>query len=177
MRLFLAIPCGTVLTEKLNAVQRRLRKESCKGSFPPLEKLHLTLVFLGETPEKRMPELLQTLSGVSGKSFLLRCTGLGRFLDRSGELWWMGTEETPELLQLSTSLRTALFSAGFSYDRKEFRPHITLGRRVRLLPDVHPEQWNFSGLSEKVTCYILMESCRLPDGKYAYLPVKRFRLA
>ncbi len=177
MRLFISIPCSAALAKGLQEVQTKLRRESYKGGFPPLEKLHLTLVFLGETSEARLPELKRVLSGVSVPSFTLQCTGLGKFRERSGEIWWMGTDEPPGLLQLSAALRAALDVARFPYDRKAFRPHITLGRRVILNPGVHPMEWPLTGLTQKAASFSLMESCRLPDGKYEYRTRMKFPLA
>ena len=63
---------------------------------------------------------------------------LGNF----GELLWIGLRKNPALEQYVASVRNALDVAGVAYDRKKFRPHITLVRKA---------EWPYQTLVEELT--------------------------
>ncbi|MDR1015889.1 MAG: RNA 2',3'-cyclic phosphodiesterase [Coriobacteriales bacterium] len=50
----------------------------------------------------------------------------------SGNTWWAGIAPNPDLEALHAQLTGALDAAQLSYERQAFKPHITLGRKVRL---------------------------------------------
>ncbi|MDR2108648.1 MAG: 2'-5' RNA ligase family protein [Coriobacteriales bacterium] len=54
----------------------------------------------------------------------------GRSSSPASHTWWVGVVENPALLQIATVLNTELREAGFSIERRNFKPHITLGRGV-----------------------------------------------
>ncbi|MDR1089221.1 MAG: hypothetical protein LBL23_08145 [Coriobacteriales bacterium] len=52
------------------------------------------------------------------------------FANGTGYTWWVGVAENPGLLRLAGVLSRALREAGFSRERRSFKPHVTLGRAV-----------------------------------------------
>ena len=62
----------------------------------------------------------------------LRADGLGRFGRPNDATLWLGVVLAPELRDLVERLRGELDACGLDYDRKSFKPHITLARRARL---------------------------------------------
>jgi 2'-5' RNA ligase len=151
MRLFIAINAGEETREALIAVQERLRGRAAAGNFSRRENLHLTLAFLGETPESQVPPIRGIIGdpGLSaGESFRLNLRRTGRFRHGGKELWWIGpAEDDPgllPLLALREQLAAALEGAGIDFDKRSFRAHITLGRDIRGIPgdwtaDLPPE--------------------------------------
>ena len=109
MRLFVAI--------ELSAEQ----KEAVRGAVEPWlhlpakwargEGLHLTLAFLGETPESRLVELGQRLDQVTAKHppIRLALAGAGAFGDSSPRVLWLGISgETARLNALAAEVAARL---------------------------------------------------------------------
>jgi 2'-5' RNA ligase len=111
----------------------------------PGAKLHLTLHFLGSQPRALLPALEQALA-VPFTPFDL---AFG-----TPEVWPHGAavlapSVTPQaLLDLHAALGPALLSVGIPLEERQFRPHVTLGRRARgAVPPAAPAQlaWPVSG--------------------------------
>ena len=96
------------------------------------EALHLTLRFLGEQEEARVPELVAALAEMEGSGrFDLHLDELGTFGGRRPRVIWTGFSEDDgydRLQSMRQHLDSALNGAGFEPDRGAYRPHLTLGR-------------------------------------------------
>ncbi|HWS76667.1 MAG TPA: 2'-5' RNA ligase family protein, partial [Quisquiliibacterium sp.] len=91
-------------------------------------RMHMTLVFLGQTPRALEPALLALLRTLPPAG-PLRLERLGAFGPR---LLWAGPSATPEWLEaLSERARAGLDALGAGFDRKAFRPHVTMLRSAR----------------------------------------------
>jgi 2'-5' RNA ligase len=140
MRLFIAVKPDGETSAALEALQEGLRERAAAGSFPRRENLHLTLAFLGETPESQLPLIAEIIRGsAAGKGPLsLNLHRTGCFRHGGKELWWIGPAAgdpgLPPLLALREGLAAALEEAGIGYDKRPFRAHVTLGRDVRGIP-------------------------------------------
>ncbi len=131
MRLFLAVapgtPFGEALSSRLDAARRTL---PLRWTRP--EGWHLTLQFLGEWPEDRLPALQEALDGVDpGPPFVLRPGSLGAFPDlRRPRVLFLHLEDDGQSAALARQLRTAVAACwpDGPQDTKAFRPHLTLAR-------------------------------------------------
>lgn len=181
-RTFIAIPLPEEIREELAGIQREL--SSCSEGIAWLrpELMHITLKFLGDTPER----LLETV----GKHFLESCKNEAPFrlklhqtgyFPREGEprVLWAGLQNIPgRLYRLSDELNTVYVSMGFDDTGKRFSPHITLGRVKRKThPDFaerflsfHVEEKDF--IADRIIWY---ESCH-KNGKLTYLPLEEYKL-
>lgn len=111
---------------------RRMRRES----------LHLTLVFLGDTPVMRLDALRQLAVTVAGEAFTLTLDSPGCW--PQNRVGWLGVKETPpELTQLVSNLRRVLHAGEFPLDRQRYVPHVTLLRNARcsMPPPCQPVVW------------------------------------
>ncbi len=111
------------MRDALRAVQNELRRRGVEGNYTRAENLHLTLAFIGEYHDP--DAVLEAMAGADFEPFTLKLAGLGAF----GELWWAGLEESAELDALVRRLRRALADASIPFDRKAFRPHVTIIRK------------------------------------------------
>ncbi|MFF5208014.1 RNA 2',3'-cyclic phosphodiesterase [Streptosporangium sp. NPDC000396] len=105
------------------------------------ENWHVTLSFLGEVPERVMPELETRLARAASRyaPMTLSFTGAGAFPSaRRARVFWTGLDgPRPELVRLADSLGAGAQRAGaVQADRRRFRPHLTLARS-RAETDVH----------------------------------------
>ncbi|MDR2662823.1 MAG: RNA 2',3'-cyclic phosphodiesterase [Treponema sp.] len=148
MRLFIAVMPDTAAKRLITAVQEQIRSQSFRGKFVPPENLHLTLVFLGETPEDRLDEIKGIMDSITVPPFEARFSRAGFFRRAHKELWWLGPDPEESrgktgprdrsgllpLQEIQRRLTADLGAAGFSIDTRPFRAHITLGREIRSGP-------------------------------------------
>ncbi|MEE1789075.1 RNA 2',3'-cyclic phosphodiesterase [Streptomyces sp. SP17BM10] len=93
-----------------------------------VEGWHLTLAFLGQVPEDRLPELETALAAVAEAhpAHELRLAGAGRFGDR---VLWVGVEgQAWALRRLAEAVNEATADITGEVDAFAFHPHLTLAR-------------------------------------------------
>ena len=92
------------------------------------EKLHLTLVFLGDCPEPALEAAHEDLDALRERRFLLSLQGLGLFGKDRPRVAWAGVAQSGELMHLQAKVETVARRAGCPLDARKFMPHVTLGR-------------------------------------------------
>ena len=101
------------------------------------KNLHLTVKFIGDLPEEKLPaaqSLIQdVLKGIS--PFTISVEGLGIFPnpDRPRVIW-LGIQGGEPLVTIHKSLDQTLTDIGVKPDKRDFHPHLTLGRVRRNVP-------------------------------------------
>ena len=98
------------------------------------ETFHITLKFLGEVPEARVPALAGALEkAVHGISpFDVGVAGFGAFPSKSRpNIFWVGVDAVAALAELHRRVDVATSELGFVAEERQFRPHITVGRLQR----------------------------------------------
>jgi 2'-5' RNA ligase len=104
--------------------------------------LHLTLKFLGDVAEGRLPELRTALmAAAAGASpFTLALHGAGAFPspERPRVIWVGAGAGSAELTALALSVEAALTPLGFAPEDRPFSPHLTVGRVSYRPPDPAP---------------------------------------
>jgi 2'-5' RNA ligase len=138
MRLFIAVNLDQEIKRRILAVQDRIKNEINQGKFTPKENFHITLVFLGETPEERLPAIKEVIIQAASKYgkpvsvFELSFSRAGFFKRGAKELWWLGTDaKNYQLENLHKNLTLELLARNFLFDSKPLTAHITLGREIR----------------------------------------------
>lgn len=125
-RVFFALWPSTADAARLAAIARA--QAAPTGGHPTRqETIHLTLAFLGDIPESRLPELIAAAQTVRAPALTLELDRLGYW--RHNRIRWAGCSETPPALgDLAARLHEALKAASFPADRDhaDFVPHITL---------------------------------------------------
>ena len=127
MRLFLALP----LPDPIRAVAAGLQQPpSAELRWTPPAQLHLTLRFLGDTPDEKIEPLIARLAAIRVEAFLLTLEGVGAFPPKSApRVLWLGIGSGhPRLHQLRQRVDDALLASGLDVDLRHFHPHITLAR-------------------------------------------------
>ena len=110
------------------------RLDSLTGGVPGADwvesdNYHLTLRFVGETPEDRAEDLAYALMGVRAEPFDIEFAGVGHFStgDEVRALW-AGLRKSPELETLQRRVDEACRREGFEPSPRKFTPHVTLAR-------------------------------------------------
>lgn len=158
MRLFIAIPMNPEMKEALLMIQEAFRKKGIKGSYTSRENLHLTLAFIGEYGDP--DEVMDALEQVRFAPIEIRLDQVGCF----GDLWWAGIAESDSLQHLAAGVRRALAEAGIPFDRKRFKPHITLLRRAVIPKQCRLTHLPQSAVSMQAGHFSLMQSSRGKHG-------------
>lgn len=138
MRLFVALPLPASVLEPLVGCAMALRPRLPPARWVPLENLHLTLRFLGDTE----PRLVAGLDEALGRCFAdhpplrLRLRDGGCFPPRRpARVAWVGFEPAPALARLQSAVATAADrQLGIGSERRPYHPHLTLARPRRPWP-------------------------------------------
>jgi 2'-5' RNA ligase len=131
VRLFLAIPLPPDLAARAF--------EILPVSLPALrrvkaENLHITLAFLGQTPDERLDDVAVAAAEAATQvsAFTLSFDRAGRFPERGRpRVVWLGIAEGGQsVATLGAGVYAALRSRGFRFDDRPLAPHLTLARVV-----------------------------------------------
>jgi len=138
MRLFIAVNCNNETKKLILSVQEKIRSQAIKGNFSRPENIHLTLVFLGETPEAQVPAICTAIKEAlrpPAAPFTLAFSQTGCFRHSNKELWWIGAGHSDPsfgaLKNLRQRITGGLSEAGVAFDDRPFNPHVTLGREIK----------------------------------------------
>ncbi len=130
MRLFVALELPASHRASLTEVCERGRRGGVR--WVPAENVHLTLKFLGEVDEARIPKIEEALASVAARArpFPLSLAGCGCFPNvRAPRVVWLGLAEgAGEAQALAGAVEDALRPVGFAPERRPFKPHLTIGR-------------------------------------------------
>ncbi len=132
MRAFIAIDLDPPLKNNLAAFIEELRPFGGEVRWVRLPAMHLTLKFLGEIEEQDVSKVAGLLERTSGNhpGFGLSLVGTGIFPPgkREPRVLWVGIADNPALSGLQSDLDSGLASLGFEREKREFHPHLTIGR-------------------------------------------------
>ncbi len=133
MRTFIAIGIPDEVKAMLIEAQRSLKNSGAvDASWPRPEGIHLTLKFLGEVSESKIPDISNGLRhAVKGNGpFRLELGSIGTFPNsKKTRVVWVGLSgEVEKLSRLQATVEDAMTGIGFERDERSFTPHLTLGR-------------------------------------------------
>lgn len=183
MRLFIAVGLDEVIRQNLSKAQERLRSARCSVKWVQPELMHITLRFLGEVEEQRIPQLQEVMAAAASgiAPFGLAVVGLGAFPERGApRVLWAGVRDNGSLATLNHRLEEGLRRLGFAPEERPFSPHLTIGR-VKDPRGANALRGPLAaeGASEFGSCTIselvLMQSVLSPAGP-TYTPLHRQKL-
>lgn len=183
-RLFLAVDLPEDVRGQISELLRRMRSRLPSVRWVRPDQLHITLKFLGDTPDDQVErvrdEVHQKLR--LSRSFSLSAQGFSAFPSpEKARILWVGLSgEMDQLRQLATRLDECCATLGYPMERRPFSGHITLGR---LKPGANPRpdpalfhKMDVGRLGEfRVSEVVLYESDLRPTGP-VYGALERFRL-
>jgi 2'-5' RNA ligase len=163
LRCFIAIEIPSEVKKEIAEVADILKKYDADIKWVAVENLHVTLKFLGSTPEKSLPEIRESLLKAVSlfRPFYIKINGTGVFPNRKfPRVIWVGVENGETLPKLASDIDTSVSLLGYKKEEREFKPHLTLGR-VR---------------SRKGTVSVVNELDNFGDKEFGYFIVDRIRL-
>lgn len=196
MRLFVALELPPEVREAAALVAHELKSSGADVKWVKPESMHLTLKFLGETPDDQAAEVKGALEeACAGKAALdLAVKGCGSFPgQKKPQVVWLGLDgQVDRLRDLAGAIEARLELLGFPPERRSFKAHLTLGRMRRgpkrggrggkqtgsVAPLVRAIAANkdYQGPAFRAVNVVLMKSTLTPAGPI-YEPLAEFKLA
>ncbi|MFC4540967.1 RNA 2',3'-cyclic phosphodiesterase [Halosolutus amylolyticus] len=133
MRLFVSVDLSDEFADPIADLQDALADASGLNFTDP-EQAHVTLKFLGDLDEDRLPELEDELAAAVADAdvdpFTARYGGLGVFpsLDYISVVWFGVEAGGEELTRLHEAIEERTTAMGFDAESHDFTPHVTLAR-------------------------------------------------
>ena len=169
-RVFFALWPTAAESAQLAAWQPVLR-ELCGGRAMRGETLHNTLVFIGDVELYGLEVLQLAAQEVSGEGFEL-CFDEARYWGHNHIVYAAPRQVPQQLARLADALEQRLAAHHFKFDRREYKPHVTLLRNAHWsdapLPAMQPVSW-------QIRDFALVQSAHR-DGLMDYRVLARFPL-
>jgi len=132
IRTFIAIKLAPEIISSITRMQERLKGFGGRVKWVEPSNIHITLKFLGNITHEQLDKVIVATREALRPfgSFDVSVSGLGTFPGKtSPRVIWIGIAEgKQELARLSKAIDKSLSKAGFPHERREFSPHLTLGR-------------------------------------------------
>ncbi|MBN1626786.1 MAG: RNA 2',3'-cyclic phosphodiesterase [Deltaproteobacteria bacterium] len=174
IRAFLAFELPPEIREKVRQVSEELKGLKMDVRWVRPENIHLTVVFLGNVREGDISAMAREIEHVSCgfHPFELCLKGIGVFPEsRRPRVLWVGYEgDIERMAVLREVLYERLMPFEIKDEKRQFRPHLTLGRfrnpgrRSTLPDDVIKQYEGLSSASFKASELVLFKSELRPQG-------------
>lgn len=184
MRLFVAIELTDEVRDALREVQNALGRAADGVRWVRPEQLHMTVKFLGETPDGEAPRVAEAVarSAARSKSFEMQLTECGCFPPRGPvRIVWVGAHDGSGALQeCVNAVEEEMDGIGFPKESRPFSAHLTIGRATdgRLASGIRAavERCTVIPVRQSVNELTLMSSVLSPKGP-SYSVVSRTKLS
>jgi 2'-5' RNA ligase len=136
-RIFAAVPLPPDANAAVASLVEGVRSAGVPGGgrdvrWVRLDGLHLTLRFIGPTPDERLADAAHAVrvAGASAEPFEVAIGGAGVFPPRGRpRALWLGLRDgEEESAELAATVDAALADAGWTFEPKPFTAHLTLAR-------------------------------------------------
>jgi RNA 2',3'-cyclic 3'-phosphodiesterase len=174
MSVFLALDVDDAVRREVMTLTSAERA-SVKGKWLPAEKLHLTLVFLGNPTADQVQTLVPRVHALATEStaFSLHLAGAGTFVTaRAPSVLWLGVGGDVWALEALRARAVAKLEPGDARREQPFRPHVTLARAhtEQALDPVASAYARFTSAAFRVTHLTLYESTHHQFRKLVVAP-------
>ena len=171
MRLFIAATFPAEILRDLNDRVAAVKSKLPHASWVRPESQHLTFAFLGEQPES----VVDAIRIDAGDSFEARLHGCGFFPNRrNARVGWVGVEPADRFIELAARVRENLTD----FDRKEFKPHLTLMRIRDRWPPLAIETFENALRDYKSAPFVVsgvtLYSSKLQSSGAVHTPLRRW---
>ena len=127
-RMFFALWPGPAAAKELAHVAASLAQVA-GGKPQPVEKIHMTLAFLGSLDEAQLGSAVLAAAPLRAAEVIMTVDCVGSF--RRSKIGWAAPSLPVESLsRLQSALATRLRERGFTLEDRAFTPHITLVRKL-----------------------------------------------
>jgi RNA 2',3'-cyclic 3'-phosphodiesterase len=176
LRTFIAVEISAAARAKTIELIGLLSATEADVKWVEPHNLHLTLQFLGDVPERQIPDVCKAVSRGAREvpPFPLEIRGAGAFpnLGKPRTLWLGAGEGAEPMADLHDRVAFALAELGFQDEERRFQSHLTIGRvksvkNISLLGPLVRQHADFSAGTFEVEKAIVFSS-RLDRGGPIY---------
>lgn len=132
MRTFIAVTLSENLHRYCTSLQEELKKLDLNVKWTEHENMHMTLKFLGETDDNTCEKVKEILKSTVREERCVRTkiTEAGAFPRlKYPRVLWVGFGDEEKILEnYFLEIEKQLKPLGFPPEKREFKPHLTLGR-------------------------------------------------
>ncbi|NLL00008.1 MAG: RNA 2',3'-cyclic phosphodiesterase [Clostridiales bacterium] len=132
IKLFIALNFYNEVKAQIIDVINKVKANSIQGNFVNEEHIHLTVEFLGEIQNNKLDLIKEMMDELESGAFTIRLSKIGYFKRREGNIYWLGIEDNDTLFKINSKIHQSLIDKGFVLEDREYKPHITIGRKVIL---------------------------------------------
>jgi 2'-5' RNA ligase len=121
------IPASSSIIE----LEKTIKQTGADVKLVEPKNLHITLKFLGDTPEDKTAAIEQVIKkSVEGiKPFTIQLVGTGVFPNQNYiRVIWIGIEDGQILATIASDIDEQLSQIGFKKEQRRFSSHLTVGR-------------------------------------------------
>ena len=168
----------------MQRLQHNLEHERRNINWCKPDQIHLTLKFVGETPDQDVPKIIETCQQVAKRHqpFIMDFNRTGIFgSNHSPRVLWLGMKEEPKALyDLEADILDTFDGLGYFRDRQNFVPHLTVCR-IKNLIDKSFFQQVYQSIEQKTYLHadvreiVYFQSFLQPMGAF-YKTLKRIPL-
>ena len=173
IRAFIAVEIDQQNKEALSQLISNLKKSNADIRWINQDQMHLTLKFLGNTEENKIPQISKILERIAAdfKGFYIQLSKIDAFPNiRRPRVIWIGIDKGKQTLKdLSCKIESELEGIGFQKEKRGYKAHLTLGR-VRSLKNISQltrsiDEASFQSPGEiKIYKLTLFQSTLTPKG-------------
>ena len=184
IRAFIAVDIDPQTVKKISEALVQLRPHVPGIRWGSLTNFHFTLKFLGDIEETKVDSIANALELELRpfQRFTINAKGLGVFPDlKRPRVLWIGLEGK-ELKDLASKVEKAMEPLGFMREKREFKPHLTVGRWRELVGSSRTlgkelERWKSYEFGESTVAEVVFfQSVLKPEGT-TYHALKTVALA
>ncbi len=132
IRCFIALELSDETRSELSRIIEVLKGAGADVKWMKPGSIHLTLKFLGYVDEEKIPVISGKLKDIAGeiKPFDVALGGIGVFPDWDYvKVLWVGLESgADKVKELAARTEDIMSGEGFEREKRDFSPHLTLGR-------------------------------------------------
>ena len=184
IRAFIAVEIDPQTVQQISATVADLKPRILGIRWLPPINLHFTINFLGNIEESKIEPIAQALELALHPfpRFTISAKGLGVFPDlKRPRVLWIGLEGK-ELSKLASKVEKALEPLGFGPEKRDFKPHLTVGRwrqfdraSRKLVEEL--ERWQSHEFGESTVAEVIFFQSELKREGAIYHPLKVVKLA
>jgi 2'-5' RNA ligase len=129
MRIFVALDLDQPIRERIQKFVEEIRTAAPDVRWIGSDSLHVTLKFIGEWPDAKVPHVEASLRSIQAEPFQVTFSGAGFFpTPRAARVFWIGIEAKDALTRLAKTIDESLAGIGIPKEDRAFSPHLTLAR-------------------------------------------------
>lgn len=180
-RLFIAMNIPEINLKEILQVRDEVYGKNDNIKWEEIDKLHITLQFLGDMENHKISNIKNELKNIAEKinQFETHFTRFGIFYrGNKPAILWVGIRNSDELIKLQKSIEAAMTSLGFEPETRKFKPHLTL---LRIKGNEDLEKLNNFKKHKiwldkfNITSFSLFKS-ELKQGGSVYTSLEKFKL-